>query len=582
VTRLLSTFAVIWRLAHPYFFSSDRRAGRLLLTGVILIELSLVGINILINRWQARFYNSLQDRAWDVFVEELILFGVLALSYVVLAAYQVYLQQWLLIRWRTWMTHRYLDRWLRSANHYRMQLLGDLADNPDQRIAEDTRLFAERAIFIGIRILGAGVSLISFVVVLWMLSAEAPLRLFGYDVPVAGHLVWAAVIYATIGTMLTHLIGRPLIRLNFLQQRYEADFRFSLVGVREHSEQIALLRGEAADEDRLKHRFGFVIANWRQIMSRVKRLTFLTAGYQRSSVLIPYLLASPAYFAGKIQLGMFVQTASAFESVREALSVFIDAYRDLAEWRAVIDRLDGFDAAIAQAEAAAAANAVVRSDAKRAPASIAIDELLVRLPGGRPLVAADGIAIRGNDSVLITGPSGSGKSTLFRTIGGLWPFVSGAVLVPPGARVMMLPQKPYFPVGTLAAAISYPGASGAFSTARIAEAVGAVGLPGLVPRLEEEAHWERVLSPGDQQRLSIARALLHAPDFLFLDEATASLDETAEMMLHELIRRRLDNTAIVSIGQRSALGAFHGRHLTMGEDKDRYRLHEIALARVTG
>ncbi len=577
MSRLLATFAVIWRLAHPYFFSEDRRAGRILLASVILIELSLVGINVMLNRWQNNFYNALQDRVWDAFLNQVLIFLLLAGTYVVLAVYQLYLQQWLQIRWRAWMTRRYLDHWLTDANHYRMQLLGDAADNPDQRIADDIRLFAEKAIWIGIRVLGAAVSFVSFVVILWVLSAEAPLQLFGYEIAIPGYLVWAALLYSIVGTVVTHWIGKPLINLNFLQQRYEADFRFNLVRVRENSEQIALLKGEAAEDARLQHRFDFVISNWRAIMSRTKRLTMLTASYGQASTMFPYLLVGPAYIAGKIQLGALMQTASAFNSVREALSIFVDVYRELAEWRAVIARLDGFDAAIAQAQATAAAKPAitVRPDDKP---SIAIGDLTVRLPDGRPLVAAEKIELPpGGDSVLVTGPSGAGKSTLFRALAGIWPFGSGAIRVPAGARVMVMPQQPYFPVATLAEAVSFPDAPGTFSPAQLAEVLTAVGLPELVERLDQEVHWNRVLSQGEQQRLAIARALLQKPDFLFLDECTASLDEAAEAALYKLLKTRLGSTTLVSIGHRITLNGFHDRLLVLVREPEGHRLREQAL-----
>ncbi|MCC6889280.1 MAG: ABC transporter ATP-binding protein/permease [Hyphomicrobiales bacterium] len=576
MSAFLETFAIIWRLAHPYFFSEDRRAARLLLGSAIAIELSLVAINVLINRWQNRFYNALQDRAWDAFINELMFFTLLAGAYVVLAVYQLYLQQWLLIRWRTWMTRRYLDRWLGKATHYRMQLKGEAADNPDQRIADDIRLFADKALFIGIRVLGASVSLVSFVIVLWVLSAQAPLQLFGHDISIPGYLVWAALIYAAIGTAVTHWVGRPLINLNFQQQRYEADFRFHLVRVRENSEQIALLKGETAEADRLAHRFSFVIANWREIMSRLKRLTLLTASYRQISVVFPYIVVSPVYFAGKVQLGGLMQTASAFESVREALSVFIDVYRELAEWRAGIARLDGFDAAIAQAEAAHATRPIVSVHPHGDATAIAVNDLKVHLPDGEPLLTAGSLEIAPGDRVLVTGASGTGKSTLFRAMAGLWPFGSGAILLPAGARVMVMPQQPYFPVATLAAAISYPEAPETFDTAQLAEALTAVGLPRLAERLSQEAHWNRILSQGEQQRLGIARALLQKPDFLFLDECTSSLDEAAEATLYTLLKTRLPSTTVISIGHRSSLAHFHDRHLEFTRDADGQKLQEKA------
>jgi putative ATP-binding cassette transporter len=582
VARLLETFAVIWRLAHPYFYSEDRKAGRILLVCVVLIELSLVAINVMINRWQNNFYNALQDRAWDAFVEQLIIFTLLACSYVVLAVYQLYLQQWLQIRWRAWMTRQYLDHWLSGSNHYRMRLLGDAADNPDQRIAEDIRLFSEKAIQIGIRVLGAFVSFVSFVVILWGLSANAPLMLFGYEISIPGYLVWAALIYAVIGTAVTHWIGKPLIKLNFMQQRYEADFRFSLVRVRETSEQIALLKGEAAEHERLQQRFSFVIANWRAIMSRLKRLTLLTASYHQISTVFPFILASPAYFAGKMQLGGLMQTASAFTSVREALSIFIDVYRELAEWRAVVARLDGFDAAIAQARATAVSTPSIDVAANDGGKSIAIKDLRVQLPNGEALLSAENIEIKPGDSVLIAGPSGAGKSTLFRAIAGIWPFGDGVVQVPASARVMVMPQQPYFPVSTLAAAISFPDPPGTFDDAQLAGALTAVGLPQLVERLDQEAHWDRTLSQGEQQRLGMARALLQKPDFLLLDESTASLDEGAEATLYKLLKTRLASTTLISIGHRAGLAGFHDRRMILARDADGHRLQEQAPAPAPG
>lgn len=578
MSRLLSTFRIIWRLARPYFHSDDRLAGRILLATVVTIELALVGINVLINRWQNGFYNALQDRAWDTFVQELLYFCVLASAYVVLAVYQLYLQQWLTIRWRSWMTRRYLDHWLIGANHYRMQLLGEAADNPDQRIAEDVRLFVERALFIGLRVLGAFVSFFSFVVILWTLSDQAPFQLFGYEIAIPGFLVWAALIYAIVGTVLTHYIGRPLIALNFRQQRYEADFRFNLVRVRENSEQIALMRGEAEEDARLRHRFSFIIDNWWAIMIRLKRLTLLTASYRQFSTIFPFIIVSPAYFAGRVQLGGLMQTASAFDSVRESLSIFIDVYRDLAEWRAVIARLDGFDMAIAQAQAAKSQQPAVAVTAGEAVREVAFDDVQVRLPAGAPLVAADGIAIRPGDSVLISGPSGAGKSTLLRAVAGIWPFGSGAIHVPAGANIVMLPQRPYFPIAPLAQAVTYPAAPDTFSREQIAEVLTAVGLPALADRLDEEAHWNNTLSLGEQQRLGIARAILQAPDFLFVDEATASLDEPAEAALYELLRTRLKGATIVSVGHRATLNAFHQRHLAVTTDEHPHRLRKSPLA----
>jgi putative ATP-binding cassette transporter len=577
VSRLLSTLATIWRLARPYFFSDDRWAGRGLLGAVITIELSIVTINVMLNQWNNRFYNALQERNWDTFVYELGFFCVLAAIYITLAVYQLYLNQWLQIRWRRWMTRQYLDHWLKGANHYRMQLLGDAADNPDQRIAEDIKLFVDNALSLSIGLLSAIVTLFSFVVILWTLSAAAPLHLFGASFTIPGYLVWAALLYAMIGTVLTHLVGWPLVALNFRQQRFEADFRFNLVRVRENSEQIALLAGETAERERLLDRFSYVVGNFLLIMSRTKKLTFLTAGYSQVSTVFPFIVISPAYFAGAVQLGGLMQTASAFGSVQTALSFFINAYRQLAEWRAVIERLDGFNIAVERGQAAGTATPSIEVSAREGQRAVEIDHLLVRLPQGTPLVAVDDVAISAGERVLVTGPSGAGKSTLFRAVAGTWPFGAGTVIVPKGAKVMTLPQRPYFPIGTLAAAVTYPAEPGTFSSEALAEAIATVGLPALAGRLAEEAHWNRMLSLGEQQRLGIARAILQAPDYLFLDEATASLDEPSEAMLYRLLDQRLERTTIVSIGHRSTLLAFHRRRLAMVREGDRYRMREAAL-----
>jgi len=572
VNNIRSTLAIVWRIAAPYFRSDDKLAGRLLLAAVIAIELALVLIDVLVNAWNNRFYNALQEKNWDGFVREIGVFALLATFYIALAVYQVYLNQWLQIRWRRWMTGRYLGEWLHDANHYRMQLLGDAADNPDQRITDDVKLFVERTLDIGLNVLNSIVTLLSFVVILWGLSAAAPLHLFGNEFAIPGYLVWGALIYAMFGTALTQWIGSPLVKLDFEQQRFEADFRFNLVRVRENSEQIALLRGEAAERERLSIRFNRVVENWYAIMGRTKRLTAFTASYAQAAVLFPYILVAPAYFADKIQLGGMMQTASAFDSVRKALSVFVTIYRSMAEWRAVIARLDGFEMSVASATSLATGANSIEVVPQAARDTIELRELLVRLPNGAPLVSADGFCIRGHERVLVSGPSGAGKSTLFRAIAGVWPFGSGSVAVPANATLMMLPQRPYFPVGPLKDAIAYPAHADAISSDQVRDAVISVGLIELAQRLDEEAHWNRMLSLGEQQRLGLARALLHAPQYLFLDEATASLDEASEAALYRLLEEKLPDTTIVSIGHRSTLTAFHGRNVVLIREGDRFAL----------
>jgi putative ATP-binding cassette transporter len=573
VNNIRSTLAAVWRIAAPYFYSEDKWAGRGLLAAVIIIELAVVFLTVLFNRWNNVFYNALQERNQAVFTYQIGYFCVLAAFWIGLKVYQLYLNQWLQIRWRRWMTERYLGGWLHDANHYRMQMLGDAADNPDQRIAEDTQRFVEQTLALGVGLLSAVVTLVSFVFILWGLSNEAPLHLFGKDIAIPGYLVWGALIYAVLGTTLTHLIGWPLVGLNFQQQRYEADFRFNLVRARENGEQIALLHGEPAERTRLQGRFGYVVENWMDIMQRTKKLTAFTATYSQASVIFPYVLVAPAYFAEKVQLGGMMQTASAFSSVQDSLSFFITSYRTLAEWQSVVARLSGFETAIENAAALTTKENIIHiaSDDK---GTIGLEKLLVSLPNGTPLVTADGFSIRGGERTLLTGPSGSGKSTLFRAIAGIWPFGTGSIAIPSQATLMMLPQRPYFPVGTLRAAIAYPAEASAFSPEQVGETLSEVGLPKLASRLDEDAHWNRTLSLGEQQRLGIARALLHKPQYLFLDEATASLDEPSEAALYQLLTNKLPATTIVSIGHRSTLEAFHQRGVTLARDGDRFALQD--------
>jgi vitamin B12/bleomycin/antimicrobial peptide transport system ATP-binding/permease protein len=579
--RFLSTLVAIWRLTIPYFMSEDRWPGRLLLIAVIAAELGLVTINVLLNEWNNRFYNALQDHNWDAFVHELLFFCMLAAIYIVCAVYQLYLNLWLQIRWRRWMTVQFLGNWLKGSNHYRMQMLGDVADNPDQRISDDLKLFVDNTLTIGIGMLSSIVTLGSFVVILWHLSGDAPLLLFGMEWRIPGYLVWCALLYAVLGTVLAHLIGRPLIELNYLQQRYEADFRFNLVRVRENSEQIALLGGERAEDDRLLTRFAKVVVNWRAIMTRQKRLTFFTSGYTQVSNVFPFLVVSPLYFAGRMALGGMMQTASAFTSVQTALSFIITSYRTIAEWRAVADRLSGFEEAMLAARAAAVTPPHIAVGPQPAQ-DVAMEELEVNLPNGTPLVEVDDLHLPAGENVLVNGPSGSGKSTLFRAISGIWPFGSGRIFVPQGARVTILPQRPYLPVGSLLAAVSYPALPDRFGAAKVAAALTAVGLEKLVPRLDEEGHWNRTLSLGEQQRVALARAVLLEPDFLFLDEATASLDEPSEARLYRLLAEKLPHATLVSIGHRSTLEAFHRRKVTLIPDGDHYRIEERAAATAAG
>jgi vitamin B12/bleomycin/antimicrobial peptide transport system ATP-binding/permease protein len=552
-----------WSLIKPYWKSEEKLSAWLLLGAVIGLTLAMVYMNVLFNEWYNLFYNSLQEKNTEEFWKQILRFCVLAAIYIAMAVYAFYLNQMLQIRWRRWMTDNYLRKWLEERTYYRMQLAGNNADNPDQRIAEDLKLFVDDTLGLSLGLLNAVVTLVSFVGILWTLSGPLALSLGGSEFVVPGYMVWAAVLYAIVGSWVTHKIGRPLIGLNFNQQRYEADFRFGLIRFRENSESVALYRGE---EDELKGfggRFASVVDNWWRIMKRQKILISFTVGYNQIANIFPFVVAAPRYFSGAIPLGGLMQISNAFGQVQGALSWFIGAYNTFATWKATSDRLLGFHYSIEQVRETAAGSgvAVTQENSDK----LVIDGMSLALPDGEPLTASSSLSIAPGESLLIRGPSGSGKSTLFRAIAGIWPFGAGTVRQPRDFNVLFLPQRPYLPIGRLIDVVSFPHAQGAYAPEQVAAALTDCGLTHLAGRLEESRHWAQELSPGEQQRIAFARALLHKPSWLFLDEATSALDESLEERLYRLLRERLPGTAIISIGHRRALSEFHTRRLELRE-----------------
>lgn len=550
----------LWHLIRPYWFSEEKWSARLLLAAIIALTLGMVWINVEINQWQNAFFNSLQDKKQDAFFELLIRFGWLAAAFIVMAVYQLYLNQWLQIRWRRWMTDLYLEEWLAGRAYYRMQLADRGTDNPDQRIAEDFRLFIEQTLSLTLGLINALVTLVSFIGILWGLSGMLDFTLGGVAYEIPGYMVWIALAYAALGTWLTHLIGKPLIGLNFNQQRFEADFRFGLVRFRENAEGVALYRGEAQELGSFRRRFADVVANWIRIMVQQKRLTWFTAGYSQVAIIFPYVVAAPRYFAGAIPLGGLMQTASAFSQVQGALSWFIDAYTTFAEWRASAERLITFQHAMQRAIDQKRDGDVTVEDA--GVTGLEIRDLDLALPNGQPLLEKGNLALAPGESILLTGPSGSGKSTLFRAIAGIWPFARGLIRRP-AAGTLFLPQRPYIPIGSLRNAVTFPADLGRFSDEAIREALVACDLAPFAERLDDDQHWALQLSPGEQQRLAFARALLLEPAWLYLDEATAALDEATEQRMYRLLRTRLPRTTIFSIGHRPTLQQFHERRLRL-------------------
>jgi vitamin B12/bleomycin/antimicrobial peptide transport system ATP-binding/permease protein len=545
-----------WDLAWPYWKSEEKWSAIGLLAAVVALNLITVGLNVRFNTWYNDFYNTLQQYDWAQFWRQLAIFGVLAVLFIVVAVYSLYLRQILHIRWRRWLTDRFLRNWLGNQSYYRLQLnQGTTPDNPDQRISDDLDRFATITLALSLGLLSSFVTLVSFLSILWTLSGALAIPLGGgAAIHIPGYMVFAALIYAVGGTLLTRWIGRPLIQLNFDQQRYEADFRFSMVRLRENAENVAFYAGEAREFDTFEARFARIIANWWGIIKRRKKLTWFTTGYTQLAIIFPLMVAAPRYFSKAIQLGGLMQIVSAFGQVQEALSFIISSYTEIAEYQSVVRRLSGFQERLN--EIAADREAPQPIEIERRGPGVEVDMLDLNLPDGQLLRPNISLAARPGESLLITGASGLGKSTLMRAIAGLWPFGRGRIRVTDG-RCLFLPQRPYLPLGTLADALVYPHSARELPRDSLVEALHAVGLPELVDHLDEEANWAQRLSIGEQQRLAFARVLVARPEVVFLDEATSALDEPAEMSLYRVLRDASWRPTIVSVGHHGNLRRFH-------------------------
>jgi putative ATP-binding cassette transporter len=586
-----------WRLARPYYTSEEKWSARGLLFSILALRLLLVGMTVVLSFWNREFFNALQEKDYGAFFDLLFIyrntpsgfmpgFCEIAAVYIVVAVYFTYLMQWLQIRWRRWLTTRFLDDWLADRAYYRISLTTDRAavgtDNPDQRIAEDIRDFVDNTLSLGISIIANIVTLVSFLGILWSLSGSV--ELLGITIP--GYMVWVALLYAIVGTCLTHLIGKPLAALRFRQQRVEADFRYALVRVRENVEGVALYSGEAEEKHTLNHRFGSLIGNWWAIMQRTKLVNALTSGYEQVAVIFPFIVAAPRYFSGQIPLGGLTQTAGAFGQVQEALSWFITRYAgssptdsSLTSWHAVVSRLTTFHGAVVAARSAFGTG-LTMSDSP--DGQVRLRHTTLELPNGVTLLSEVNLALERGHSVVFTGRSGSGKSTLFRALAGIWPFGQGEVQRPV-ERCLFLPQRPYIPLGSLRHVVCYPDAPDSHSREDITRALEDAGLKQFVPRLDHDENWPQQLSGGEQQRVALARALLAKPDWLFLDEATASLDPEAEAQLYRTLKERLPHTTLVSIAHRPSVAHFHDRRVVLQrEDGHPGTLVQTDLAAAAG
>jgi putative ATP-binding cassette transporter len=571
-----------WSLFKPYWFSEEKLVARLLLFAIIALTLAGVYMDVLFNDWYNLFYNTLQDKNRAEFFKQMVRFCVLAAIYIVIIVYATYFNQMLQVRWRRWLTEKYLGEWMGNRTYYRMQFYAAATDNPDQRVAEDLKFFVDETLSLSLGLLNSVVTLVAFVGILWNLSGKIQFQFAGQNYYFHGFMVWCALAYAFAGTWLADKIGRPLIGLNFNQQRYEADFRFSLVRFRENMEGVALYRGEPDEMRGFRNRFGSVFQNWWSIMRRQKMLNFFRISYNQAAVVFPYLVGEGRFFSGAIQLGGLMQIANAFGKVQDSLSWFLNAYSGAGPntgfvgWKATVDRLTGFHNAIltAQEQQRTQPGALI---VPGEPGKLELKDVSLALPDGRPLIEAADVAMRESASVLIRGPSGSGKSTLFRAISGIWPFGHGEIKQPADFDALFLPQRPYFPLGSLREAICYPARHQAFVSEEVEEALKVVGLEHLASRLDQQANWSVQLSGGEQQRVAFARALLHKPAWLFLDEATSNLDDESQKQLYQAVMDRLQHTTVVSIAHREELAHFHAKRVELrGKGGGGYEVQDLA------
>lgn len=544
-----------WRLLKPFWCSSDAWKGWSLLALVLVLTGTIIYLQKELTIWNNAFYNALQNLDYAEFKHQLLVFAGLASAFILVAVYTTYFRQMLEIVWRRWMTKALMQEWLARGNFYRLQLTDRRTDNPDQRIAEDVSEFVSSTLTLSLDTLADIVRVFTFLSLLWGLSAPLRFELGGMELDLPqGYMVWFALVYAVLGTALTFVIGRPLVKLNFNQQRYEADFRFSLVRLRENAESVALYRGHDEEGKLLTGRFGAVVDNFFRLMKRQKLLGFFTSGYSQIAIIFPFVVSAPSYFAKQIQLGGMMQIASAFGRVQGALSTLIDNFTVLARWKSVVDRLATFQNSLDQVDT------LPRIQAQETGTALKIDEVAVHHPGGGILYPPSSWQLDPGQALLIQGPSGCGKSTLLRALAGIWPYAKGQVNFPAEGGTLFLAQRPYLPLGTLRQAICYPAAPLANDT--ILPILEDVGLQHLIPRLdEEERNWGQILSVGEQQRVAFARVLLLKPALLFMDEASSALDEACEARLYGLLRERLPQMVLVSVGHRSTLTPFHSHRL---------------------
>lgn len=564
-------FRDVWYLTKSYWQSEEKKKAFFLLACIIALTLGVVYMLVLLNQWNNSFYSALQNYDAKKIFDELIHFSWLAAIYILLAVYSYYLQQTLILNWRRWLTTRFIDIWLQNKTYYNLQMFGKDTDNRDQRISEDVRQFVEMTLSFGIGILKAFCTFASFVVILYNLSGSLSFTFMGKTWTINGYMLWASLLYSVIGTYITHIVGRKLVKINFIQQKYEADFRFSMIRLRESAESVAFYRGEAQEGSVFKQRFKMLLDNFWKLVNKQKQLVFLNSGYSQIAIIFPFVVAMNRYLTKEVTLGGLMQVASAFGRVQDSLSYFVDMYSSIAQWQAVVMRLTCFGHHMHDVYQQAERFHVERFAAADV---VEVNNMQINLPDGKPLLENISFTLHPGHNVLIKGVSGSGKSTLLRAISGIWPFVDGKIFLPERDKLMFIPQKSYLPLGTLRAALNYPGNKPIDDTELI-YLMDLCQIGYLKDKLDLEADWSHVLSVGEQQRLAFVRAHIQQPQWLFLDEATSALDEDTEANMYSLLQERLQQTTVVSVGHRSTLNKYHELVLRLNKSTRQVTLEKL-------